>query len=358
MRDGNVTARCGCGDNGHHHIPARGGTDVDRGGPENAMFGVPGRLTDNNLGQTDSFTWQYIGVDVADDRAGQDITRAGSRSVERSSDVEERQISNEARLIRGVFRAAGLAAGTAVRGGQWAVNTSYEVTKEITKAALDGESSADIADRTGNALRAIARSALGVTEGSVREIVSYVPTPGNGAGTAGAPPVAIGSHLRSATTQELRRRGDALLARSADVYFTEDVHPAYDRILDELAPDEARILRFMALNGPQPAVDVRTNRPLGIGSELVRGDLTSVPEQAGVRYPDRARPYLINLNRLGLTSTSDDPVVLSRYMVLEVQPVVEAALKKAGRAPKIVRKSLRLTEFGEDFCRTCFTIGN
>ncbi|MGN2635934.1 Abi-alpha family protein [Nocardia takedensis] len=299
---------------------------------------------------------------MTDDRAGQDLTRAGSRSVERGSDVEQRQISNEARLIRGVFRAAGLAAGTAVRGGQWAVNTSYEVTREIAQAALDGESSADIAERTGNALRSIARSALGVTEGSVREIVSYVPTQTNGSGLTGTPPqhqqLAIGPNLRSATTQELRRRGDALLARSADVYFTEDVHPAYDRILDELAPDEARILRFMALNGPQPSVDVRTNRPLGIGSELVQGDLTSVPEQAGVRYPDRARPYLINLNRLGLTLTSDDPVVLSRYMVLEVQPVVEAALKKAGRAPKIVRKSLRLTEFGEDFCRTCFTIGS
>ncbi|WP_433659245.1 Abi-alpha family protein [Nocardia sp. CA-128927] len=314
---------------------------------------------------------------MADDRTGQDArgrqpsepaetagwvntARAGSRAVERSSDVEQRQISNEARLIRGVFRAAGVAAGSVVRGGQWAVGTTFEVTKEITQAALDGESSADIAERTGNALRSIARSALGVTEGSVREIVSYVPTPNGPGNNSGAQQqaLAVGSYLRSASTDELRRRGDALLARSADVYFTEDVHPAYDRILDELAPDEARILRFMAQNGPQPSVDVRTNRPLGIGSELVQGDLTSVPEQAGVRYPDRSRPYLINLSRLGLTLVSDDPVVLSRYMVLEVQPVVEAALKKAGRAPKIVRKSLRLTEFGEDFCRTCFTIAN
>ncbi|MET8870851.1 Abi-alpha family protein [Nocardia sp. NPDC004604] len=292
---------------------------------------------------------------MTDDRTGQDLARAGSRSVERSSDVEQRQISNEARLIRGVFRAAGLAAGSVVRGSQWAVETTYEVTKEITQAALDGESSADIAERTGNALRSIARSALGVTEGSVREIVSYVPA-SNGASQQQA--IGIGAPLHSASSEELRRRGDALLARSADVYFTDDVHPAYDRILDELAPDEARILRFMALNGPQPTVDVRTNRPLGIGSELVTGDLTSVPEQAGVRYSDRSRTYLINLNRLGLTQVSDDPVVLSRYMVLEVQPVVEAALKKAGRAPKIVRKSLRLTEFGSDFCNTCFTIGN
>ncbi len=254
-------------------------------------------------------------------------------------------------MIRGVFRAAGLAAGTAVRGGQWAVGTTYEVTKEITQAALNGESSADIAERAGAALQSVARNILGVTEGSVREIVSYVPT-GNGHTQQAIP----GGYVRSSSLDDLRRRGDALLARSADVYFTEDVHPAYDRILDQIAPDEARILRFMALNGPQPAVDVRTNRPLGIGSELVTGDLTSVPEEAGVRYLDRARLYLINLNRLGLLVTSDDPVVLSRYMVLEVQPVVETALKRAGRAPKIVRKSLRLTEFGEDFCRTCFSI--
>jgi len=288
---------------------------------------------------------------VADDKTGQDVVRPGDRAVKRTSDAEKQQISTEARLIRGVFRAAGLAAGTAVRSGQWAVGTTYEVTKQLTQAALDGESSADIAERTGTALQSIARSVLGVTEGSVREIVSYVPT------SNGHTPQAItGGYVRSATLDELRRRGDALLARSADVYFTEEVHPAYDRILDQVAPDEARILRFMAQNGPQPSVDVRTNRPLGIGSELVTGDLTSVPEQAGVRYPDRARHYLINLNRLGLLMTSDDPVLLSRYMVLEVQPIVESALKAAGRVPKIVRKSLRLTEFGEDFCKTCFSV--
>ncbi|GAA5043263.1 DUF4393 domain-containing protein [Nocardia callitridis] len=255
-------------------------------------------------------------------------------------------------MIRGVFRAAGLAAGSVVRSGQWAVGTTYEVTREITTAALEGESSADIAERTGNALRSIARSALGVTEGSVREIVSYAPG-SNGTGNHaqyGAP------YVPSVTVADLQRRGKALLRRSADVNFTEDVHPAYDHILDQLSADEARILRFMAQEGPQPLVDVRTNRPLGIGSVLVRGDLTSVPEQASVRYVERARSYLINLNRLGLMHTSDDPVMLNRYMVLEVQPVVEAALKEAGRAPKIVRKSLRLTEFGQDFCRTCFPI--
>ncbi|MCX5045533.1 DUF4393 domain-containing protein [Aldersonia sp. NBC_00410] len=264
----------------------------------------------------------------------------------------ERQISTEARVLRGAFRAAGLAVGTAVRGTQWVAGTSLEVTRQIAQAAIEGETSAEIAERASNSLRALAQTALGVTEGSVREIVSYVPTTiPQGSSTETARRA-----LESATAADLRRRGDALLAMSADVYFTDDVHPAYDRMLGELAPDEARMLRFLALNGPQPTVDVRTNRPLGIGSELIAGDLTSIPEQAGVRHLARSRSYVINLTRLGLAEVSADPVELGRYMVLEVQPMVEEARRKAGRAPKVVRKSLRLTDFGTDFCQTCFTL--
>ena len=49
----------------------------------------------------------------------------------------------------------------------------------------------------------------------------------------------------------------------------EEAHPAYERILTSLAPDEARILRLIAVEGARAAVDVRTWRPLDEGSELV-----------------------------------------------------------------------------------------
>src|SRR5690606_27289424 len=44
----------------------------------------------------------------------------------------------------------------------------------------------------------------------------------------------------------LQERGAELLRRSADVGYAHDQHPAYRRILEELAPDEARILRLLA----------------------------------------------------------------------------------------------------------------
>jgi hypothetical protein len=80
--------------------------------------------------------------------------------------------------------------------------------------------------------------------------------------------------------------------------------------------------------------------------------------RAGCRYVDRVPHYLNNLNRLGLIwfsrETLHDPVV---YQVLEAQPdALEAA--KSVRMAKIVRRSIHLTPFGEDFCRVCLALGD
>lgn len=155
----------------------------------------------------------------------------------------------------------------------------------------------------------------------------------------------------------LRARGEALLEESAKVCNTGDdrEHPAYARMLSEITPDEARVLRLLARAGAQPALDIRTNRPLGIGSELIADGLTMIGEYAGLRYGDRIHPYLTNLNRLGLVLFSKEQVEdPERYQLIEAQPRVAEALERAGRAPKIIYRSIRLTSFGRAFCATCF----
>ena len=88
----------------------------------------------------------------------------------------------------------------------------------------------------------------------------------------------------------LQRRGTDLLRRSNDVHVVEDTHPAFARILTEITPDEARILRYLYLEGPQPAIDVRTFRPFGIGSVLVAGGLNMIAEHAGLPQPRPHQP--------------------------------------------------------------------
>lgn len=176
------------------------------------------------------------------------------------------------------------------------------------------------------------------------------PAPDEATDVPGAPPP---PQSRKPT---LRERGDELLRRSADVREDEDVHPAYERILDELLPDEARVLRLLCSTGPQPAVDVRAGAlPLTATTELVAPGLTMIGAEAGCRRPERIPVYLNNLYRLGLVWFSREAIGdQARYQVLEAQPEVAAALRAKSRA-RTVRRSIALTPFGEDFCARTLT---
>ena len=201
----------------------------------------------------------------------------------------------------------------------------------VVRAAVD----ADAANELAEAVRGYARELLGVDdlEARVREL-----TPPDQDG--GAP--------------ELRARGAELLRRSADLSDDDGVHPAFGRVLAELAPDEARILRLLAHDGAQPAVDVRATNLIGAGSQLVVSALNMLGMEAGCRHPDKVDTYMVNLQRLALVSVSDEPLEgMARYQVLEAQPHVLDAIRATARA-KTVHRSVRLTPFGAEFCAACF----
>lgn len=224
-----------------------------------------------------------------------------------------------------------LAGGAFVRTAQWTADAGVRAASRVAQAATSGESAAELIGDVRGGAREQARRFLGL--GDVVE-----PQPADD-----------GRH-------SLRERGAELLDRSADVAIEEDAHPAYERILDELAPDEARILRLLAVEGAEPAVDVRTASPLGVGSELVAPGLTMIGARAGCRHTERVPAYLNNLYRLGLVWFSREPVSDPlRYQVLEAQPEVTAAVRGARRG-KTVRRSIHLTPFGEDFCATCLPL--
>ena len=156
--------------------------------------------------------------------------------------------------------------------------------------------------------------------------------------------------------EQLRRTGEELLRRSRDVWDDNERHPAFVAILNELAPDEARILVLLLKEGPQPAVDVVEGGLLGAlrGGKTIAHGLTMIGPQASVRFPSLVPQYVDNLTRLGLVRHAENPVAdLVRYQVVEAQPDVLEALHAAGGA-RIKRRSIQLTPFGQDFARACF----
>ncbi len=250
-------------------------------------------------------------------------------------DDESMSLARVARAMPGLLR---LATRSGLHLVEWSVKVSVASAREVTKSLAAGTLPSELVRQAMGDLRQAGRQALGRDGDEGDDHEHQGPSR----------PVA-----RVVGPEELAARGAELLYRSADVWYREDVHPAFERILGELAPDEARILRFLASDGPQPAIDVRTGRPFGIGSELVAGGLSMIGLRAGVRDLARTNAHQNNLFRLGLIWFSREEVDPVRYQVVEVQPDVAAAIKRAGRLPRIVRRSIHLTPFGEDFCRTC-----
>lgn len=252
---------------------------------------------------------------------------------------------------------ARIAATAATRSTVWSIGAGLRSGRLLVRAVTDpdtaGELVQGVAHDVAEASRTVSDVARAVSSGvpvtkalrdasaSLGEVVLADVTPPE-------------REREPSRERSLRERGEDLLERSRDVWGDEEVHPAYGRILDELAPDEARILLLLLRGGPQPSVDVRTGGPVGmVSSALVAPGMSMIGPRAGCRYPDEVPAYLNNLFRLGLIWFSreqlEDPM---EYQVVEAQPDVLAAMHSV-RFPKVVRRSIHLTPFGTGFCTAC-----
>ena len=256
--------------------------------------------------------------------------------------------------VPGLARIAALAAW---HTGQWGVKTTVRNWARVGRAATDRTEAAALVRDVSGYVGVLGELARQVADG--RSIGSALLEAGEALGGEAErwrnhsidSAVAGGRNLLRPAAA-LRDRGTELLERSRDVWSVETRHPAYDRILDELAPDEARILVMLLRNGPQPTVDVRTGGPLAtVSSQLVAKGLNMLGPRAGVRFLDQVPSYVNNLDRLGLIWLSRESVSEHQeYQVLEAQPDVLAALKSV-RFAKVVRRSIHLTPFGAEFVR-------
>lgn len=243
--------------------------------------------------------------------------------------------------LSGLVRSA---ASAWIRTAGWSLGVSFR----LARTTGDPQAASALAQDVVRDLQNLARELLGVSDLRLEERIKRLLPPA-------AAPVQARNRNGILDPEALRDQAAELLRQAADVNFAQSAHPAYAQLLLELAPDEARILRLLAAEGPQPAVDVRSTQLVGSG-EVVAEGLNMIGAEAGVRHPERVEAYLVNLTRLGLVRFSakplDDPIT---YQVLEAQPHVLEAVRGASRA-RTLHRSLRLTPFGENFCDVCLPI--
>jgi hypothetical protein len=252
--------------------------------------------------------------------------------------------------VRATVGVARIGAAAWWRTTIWTATATVRVSSRVMRAAASGEPPVELFRNGRREAREYARRVLGIVDPdqTLRNAATEIRgrRPASDSGSNGDGPV-----------DTLRDRGAELLRQSADVNFEEEAHPAYARILDDLAPDEARILRLLVLEGNQPAVDVRSGWiPVNAASEMVASGISMIGAEAGCRVLEDVPAYLNNLFRLGLIWFSREPVSDPlRYQVLEAQPDVIEAMGEAGRG-RTVRRSIELTPFGRDFCELCLPL--
>lgn len=231
---------------------------------------------------------------------------------------------------------AKVAATVAWRAATALTRGSVETVAELAREVQAGEPITHIVDHQASMVQSVVLQALGMedSEASLKR-----------------KPRRITSEL------DLRAVGNSMLKeswRAESEPRTE--HPAFALMLRSLTPDEARILRFLAVAGPQPAIDIRTRTPFGIGSERLAGGINLIAEMAGCTRPERDRHYLANLNRLGLVRFSQEPVTdRRRYAFVEAQPKATQPADRVRKARTIYR-SIYLSLFGQQFSEICFDL--
>jgi hypothetical protein len=220
-----------------------------------------------------------------------------------------------------------IAVGAGLRGASWSFDATVRAGRRLSAAAASGESASELLAEARDEAVAGLRQTLGVSEAN--------------------------------RARSLRQRGAELLERAARLDSGADaIHPGFERIVDQLAPDEARILRLLVNEGPQAIVYVNRAAPLGIGAREVARRLSLIGREAGCLHPDHVPAYLDNLVRLGLVAIRRDPVSDERaYQVVEAQPEVVEAMRSVGGTlfrARSARRSVHLTDFGRTFCQVCF----
>ena len=132
----------------------------------------------------------------------------------------------------------------------------------------------------------------------------------------------------------------------------------FHRILDQLSPDEARIIAALSDGHAAPLIHVRPLSPAGILGEPTLENASLIGKLANVSLPQLTPQYVTHLLALGLVQIgAERPSLKDDYQILMADPGVLKASKKASRgpiAPRYEKHTLRLSPLGRSLWEACF----
>jgi hypothetical protein len=175
---------------------------------------------------------------------------------------------------------------------------------------------------------------------AMRLLSSRLAAPGNAA------PELEGPKPSATLDQKMR----SLLDRALDQSTGGGQSELFHRIIDQLVPDEARIISALSDGTASPLVSIRNRTPTGAAGKLVLANASLVGRTANLALPHMTATYVSHLLTLGLVERGpEDPAMKQDYEILMAETYVLKAIKAASRGPlpaRVDKRTVRITALG------------
>ena len=166
--------------------------------------------------------------------------------------------------------------------------------------------------------------------------------------TPAAPPA---PPLPSATIAEsLDAKMHTLLDRAIEQSTASSRQELFHKILDQMVPDEARIIGALSDGSASPLLNVYSRTRAALVGEVVLENMSLIGRTAHLALPHLTPMYVSHLLSLGLVESGpEDAAMKDDYEILAADTAVLRAIKNASRGPipaRVDKYTLRLSGLG------------
>ena len=142
-----------------------------------------------------------------------------------------------------------------------------------------------------------------------------------------------------------------LLSRALEQSTATGKDELFHRILDQIVPDEARIISALSDGSASPLVSVHALTRAGLLGEALIENASLVGRTANVALPSLTPTYVGHLLALGLLETGpEDSTLKDEYQILLADSDVLKAIKAGSRGPlpaRVEKRTVRLSALGQ-----------
>lgn len=152
------------------------------------------------------------------------------------------------------------------------------------------------------------------------------------------------------TAEGLDAKMHRLLDRAIEQSSTSSRQELFHKILDQIVPDEARIIGALSDGSASPLLHVYGRTRAGLVGEVVLENMSLIGKTANLALPHLTPTYVSHLLSMGLVEAGpEDATMKTEYEILAADTAVLRAIKRASRGPipaRIERYTLRLSGLG------------